>query len=398
MPFLKLAIPGIQGTSSSPLHSCVHSYVPPRFRYGEYLSKEQVADLVSPHPDTLDLVRAWLLHHGIRPSSISTTHGGEWLTATDVLVTQANQLLGASYQLYRNLKTNDTIIRTVSYALPAVLHTHIQTVSPTTHFPSARGMRHTLHRRTSGAAPTKMRAASGKVVTARQDQRITPSFLRWLYKADGYKPIAPPGLNKLGIVGFEDEYPSQGDLTFFMAGYRTLALSAKFTVIQWNDGGYNPNDPSGHANVGIQYAAAMAHPAPLVFYSVGGDTQWNRDGWPIVTDIYLEWFGNILEEKSPPLTIFIPYGEPERDLPLDYARSLCRMFGMLGSQGVTVLVASGNDGVGAGDCINAHGDRQFVAEFPSTCTCGFLLSSRCTRQAQVQVAHQTTVIFRSLCH
>ena len=340
--------------------------MPLRFRYGAYLSKEQVADLVSPHSDTIDLVRAWLVHHGIRPSSISTTHGGEWLTVTDVLVTQANQLLGASYQLYRNSKTNNTIIRTVGFSLPTVLHAHIQTVAPTTHFPSTWGVRHTLHRRTSGAAQEQAQVPSGRAVTAREDVRITPSFLRWLYKTNEFTSNAAPGLNKLGIVGFEDEYPSQSDLTLFMAGHRSKAVDTRFTVIQWNGGGYNPNNPSGHAGIGVQYAAALAYPAPLVFYSVGGDTQWNRDGWPIVTDVYLEWFGNILEEESPPLTISIPYGEPEQDLPIDYARSVCRMFGQLGLRGVTVLAASGKDGVGAGDdCV------QFVPEYPSSCRCCF---------------------------
>src|SRR6266702_5751862 len=131
--------------SSSPLlHSCLYSLVPPlRFRYGAHLSKEQVAELVMPHPDTIELVSSWLVHHGVRSSSISTTHGGAWLTVTDVLVSQANRLLSASYQLYRQAKTNDTIIRTVGYALPTVLHTHIQAVAPTTDFASTRVLRKT---------------------------------------------------------------------------------------------------------------------------------------------------------------------------------------------------------------------------------------------------------------
>jgi tripeptidyl-peptidase-1 len=88
---------------------------PLRFRYGEFLSAEQVAEIVRPNPDTLELIHAWLEYHGIRSSSISTTHGGGWLTVADMLVSQANKLLGASYQLYRNSKTNDTIVRTVGY-------------------------------------------------------------------------------------------------------------------------------------------------------------------------------------------------------------------------------------------------------------------------------------------
>ena len=42
-------------------------------------------------------------------------------------VSQANELLGASYQLYRYVGTNDTVIlRTVSHSLHRVLHRHVQ--------------------------------------------------------------------------------------------------------------------------------------------------------------------------------------------------------------------------------------------------------------------------------
>ena len=115
-PYPKSVTPGIQGTSSPPLFfSHLYSRVPLLFfRYGAFLSKERAADLVKPYPDTLELISARLVHHGIRSSSISTTHGSAWLTVTEVLVSEANQLLGASYQFYRNSKTNETIVRTVS--------------------------------------------------------------------------------------------------------------------------------------------------------------------------------------------------------------------------------------------------------------------------------------------
>src|SRR6266702_2884375 len=173
----------MQGTSSLPLlRSRLYSRVPLlRFRYGAHLSKEQVAELVRPHPDTLELVSSWLVHHGVRSSSVSTTHGGAWLTVTDVLVSQANRLLGASYQLYRHAERNDTIIRTVGYALPAVLHTHIQTVAPTTDFASARVLPQTARRHSvrEAAAQAESEQASGKLVTAlsSRDDNYKPSFL-----------------------------------------------------------------------------------------------------------------------------------------------------------------------------------------------------------------------------
>src|SRR6266702_496078 len=71
----KSAIPDTQSTCSPLLHSRLHSRVPLlRFRYGAYLSKEQVAELVAPHPDTLELVNSWLEHHGISSSPPSQGH------------------------------------------------------------------------------------------------------------------------------------------------------------------------------------------------------------------------------------------------------------------------------------------------------------------------------------
>jgi tripeptidyl-peptidase-1 len=174
-------------------------------RYGAHLSAEQVAELVRPHPETLELIGDWLKFHGIKSSSISTSHGGGWLTVTNVLVSKADQLLGASYQLYRNTKTNDTTVRTVGYALPAVLHTHIQAVAPTTYFASKRATRQTPRRRSFGTAPAQAQALSSR----ENEFEVVPEFLQWLYRTLAYVPIATDQ-NRLAVVGvFLEGLPRQ---------------------------------------------------------------------------------------------------------------------------------------------------------------------------------------------
>ena len=278
--------------------------------------------------------------------------------------------------MYRNLKTNHKIIRTVGYALPAVLHAHIQTVAPTTHFPSMQGRQQTPRRRSSGAAPAQADAASGKVVREEDEPGNMASFLRWLYKSESYSYDRDYGDydNRLGILGIDDEYPSQTDLTSFMAEYRLEGIFARFHVEQVNRGNYDPQDPSDGASVTVQYASAMAFPEFVVFYSDGGNTVWTENGGePIAGDMWLEWLAYLHEELSPPPTILIGYGEPERGLPAGYARVICDSFAQLGVKGVTILVASGWNGVGEqGNCYNSVGRRSFVPEFPASCTCGVL--------------------------
>ena len=365
--------------SSSPLiRSWLYSHVPPhRNRYGAYLSQDQVAELVRPHPDTVELIGAWLVHHGIRSSSISTTHGGGWLTVSGVLVSQANEMLGASYRIYRNAKTNDTIVRTVGYGLPTVLHGHIKTVAPTTYFPSTRVRGQTPRRRSLGGPPAQ--GASGNLATPLSSRGyhgpIDPGMLRWLYRTFPYQPTAN-GRNRLAVVGFDGELPSQEDLTVFMTHFSKKSQAATFTIEQVNGGVNFPDYTPGLGNTEVQYASAMAYPTPLVFYSAGGTLVWNQEEGearaPIAGDKYLEWFHHVFREGNIPQTISLSDGEIELALPPEYAANLCFLFAVLGAQGVSVLAASGSDGVGEGDCWTNMGFRRFKAEFPASCTCGVL--------------------------
>ncbi|KAH9053091.1 subtilisin-like protein [Lactarius vividus] len=336
------------------------------------LYQEQVADLVKPHPDTLELVTSWLAHHGIQPSSISMTHGGAWLTVSNVLVSQANDMLGASYQLYRHAKVNDTIIRTVSYSLPEALHAHIQAVTPTTYFASTRTLRQTPRKRSVGAAAALADAepASGQPVTVLSSRagQITPSQLRWLYKTVAYVPTAADR-NTLGVFGFQKEYPGQTDLTKYMTNFRSDVQSpglATFTIELVNGGAYDPDTPGMEANIDVQYASAMAYPTPIIFYSIGGTGKVSPSGEPRHGDVYLESLEYLLKKTVIPQTISISYGASEYNVPPEYSMAVCTLFAQLGVRGVSVLFPTGDDGVGD-NCEDESENVRFVPEFPASC-------------------------------
>jgi tripeptidyl-peptidase-1 len=223
---------------------------------------------------------------------------------------------------------------------------------------------------------------------------VFPGFLRWLYGTGEYVPSATDQ-NKLAVVGMEDQFPSRQDLTTFMNHFAGHPQAATFAAVQVNNGVNDPNDPGEQANLETQYAAAMAFPTLLVFYSVGGEIRWDfADGMPIAGDAFLEWFNHILEEQNIPQTISMTYGTNELTLPAEYAATICDLFLRLGAQGVSVLVGSGDFGVGEGNCRGADGQGpvRFIPDFPSSCTCGLLSPLPNTRQARVQVAHQTAMV------
>ncbi|KAH9170129.1 subtilisin-like protein [Lactarius sanguifluus] len=332
-------------------------------RYGAHLTMEQVATLIAPHPETLELVNSWLAYQGIPSSSISITHGGDTLTLKDVPITQANALLNTTYQLYRHVEHGGTIIRTVGYALPVGLHRHVVTVAPTTSFfspPPPTQWDAPLN--SSDEAMGLVRAASGEPATKLSNRArvrsLEPSFLRWLYGTAAYKPAAIDR-NSLGIAGFLRDYPSPTDLKAFMRKYRSDGKKATFTVIRVNNGGYDPNRPAVEANLDLQYAMAMAYPTPHIFYSTGQGPS-NTDDW------FLSFLGYFLRQRNGPKTISTSYCVNEKSSSLEYSTYVCDLFGRLGLLGVSVLYATCDDGVGK-DCTLSDGTVRFKPKFPATC-------------------------------
>ncbi|KAH9083877.1 subtilisin-like protein [Lactarius deliciosus] len=329
-------------------------------KYGAHLSREEVAELVAPPSDVLELANAWLAHRGIPPSAILTKHGGSWLTVIGVPVSRANELLSASYQLYRHIETNDTVLRTLSYGLPTALLEHVQNVAPTTHF----GFPRTPQMPHDGAAGAQKRVPAGEPVTvlsSRQEPYVTPSFLRSLYKTSSYVPFAADR-NTLGVVGFLGDHPNPDDLKQFMNEYRFDATSATYSVAQIKGGGYDPGNPGVEANLNMQYTSAMAFPTRRIFYSTGSaDTG----------DAFINWLNYALDLLRVPQTVSTPYSLSEYTVPLDYATHLCNLYAQLGVRGASVLFSSGNHGVGRGDCRTSDSSGnsrvQFHPTFPSTC-------------------------------
>jgi tripeptidyl-peptidase I len=244
---MRSVIPIIQSTSPSRCfsvcitHTRVHML---RYRYGAHLSKEQVAELVAPHPDTIELIGSWFEHHEVPSSAVSITHGGGWLAIKKVPLTKANALLGASYQNYRHRETNETVIRTIGYSLPAALHEHVQTVAPTTYFESPRPLRRTsklaLNATTlpggdPGLQDSLTTFTPGDLVPPNCSSIITPTCLRLLYKTWAYKPRAT-SKNKIGITGYTEQYASYSDLTTFLTRFRKDATTANFSVVTVNGG------------------------------------------------------------------------------------------------------------------------------------------------------------------
>ncbi|CDO69652.1 hypothetical protein BN946_scf184851.g40 [Trametes cinnabarina] len=334
---------------------------PSHAKYGQHLTKEDVAALVAPHPDSVDLVESWLSTHGLDPLAGKRSHAGDWVTIR-VSVAQAEKMLGTKYNVYRHGNSDDYVIRTMNYSLPSVLHEHIAVVAPTTYFGTMKSMKATsfiqkgrpIIETDADFARLLKNPSSLATVPTSCNTAITPACLRALYNTTSYTPAAT-SKNSLGVAGYLDEFANH-------------AVGSSFTTVEVNGGGDDQSDPGVEANLDIQYTEGISFPTPNIYYSTGGSPPFIPDDeTPTNTnEPYLDWLNFILDQDSIPQTFTTSYGDDEQTVPLDYATQVCNMFAQLGARGSSIMFSSGDDGVGGGNCETNDGTNtvRFQPNFP----------------------------------
>lgn len=209
-----------------------------------------------------------------------------------------------------------------------------------------------------------------EAVTGCTGTTVTPTCLANLYNFASSTGTQTAGL--MGIAGFLEQHPSAADLQTFLKALAvfpaTVGETYSCTLI---NGGTCPtvtSNPGIEANLDVQYARAITKEIPNVFLSTGGSP-------PIVgtgantNEPYLEFidFLMTLSGTSLPNTVSISYGDDEDTVPLSYADEVCTLFSTLGAKGVSVLVASGDSGVGTACNSGLDGAKGFDTSFPASC-------------------------------
>lgn len=353
---------------------------PSHSRYGDYLSKGEVEDLVAPRPESLAAVDAWLLSYGLSESDHVHSPAKDWLTLK-IPVSLAEEMLDTKYRVWRHVDSSEYIVRTTSYSLPSHLHDHIELIQPTTIFSRMKGFRSTIHGLNDSLSTVNFNGTtdlgSGTTIDNSCKYAITLSCLKQLYNAATYN-ATNQSTNGIGITGYLEEYANYQDLQLFYHEQLPDAQGSGFQVVSIN-GGQNPQNISqagAEANLDVQFAFGLSFPTKSTFYSTAGRPpfippyQADDSTTPTNTnEPYAQWLDYMLSQEDLPATISTSYGDSEDTVPLAYARRICRGFAQLGARGVSLLFASGDSGVGNGECITNDGSqiKRFVPNFPATC-------------------------------
>ncbi|KAI0744158.1 family S53 protease-like protein [Daedaleopsis nitida] len=323
-------------------------------RYGQHLSKDEVASFVAPKPEDISAVTGWLKANNV---SYRFATPAQDVLRFELPVKQANALLNADYIGFLDETTNTTTIGTESYSVPPDVAPGISFFYPTDQFippllrafatvvQPGRGFRRPLSRPKRDDIPASCSDA------------ITPECLQALY----HIPATPANAsgNSLGVSGFLNEVASQSDLQQFLGQFRPDITNGTFSVENL-DGGSDAGAGTIEASLDVQYTVGLATGVPTSFVSVGNN---NQDGIGGFFDV----IKSLLEQDAPPLVLTTSFGMDEdvfQQSP-ELAQSLCNAYAQLGARGTSVIFASGDGGVSGSQPRDSC--EAFVPTFPSSC-------------------------------
>jgi subtilase family serine protease len=164
--------------------------------------------------------------------------------------------------------------------------------------------------------------------------------------------------NSQSVAEFLGEYYSSKDLSRWMSYMDVTSQAGQVEVIGPND----ESNPGGEATLDIQWMLGIAPNARTVFWSLG-DLHEGQEP-------FLEWLTDISNTPNAPLVHSISYADEETTLSLDYMNRINVELQKAGVRGLSMLFASGDDGVLGYTSRNqswpACASNAFQPQFPSS--------------------------------
>lgn len=374
---------GLKQGSFSDLERQLYEVSDPDHRsYGQHLKAAEVHKLLEPSDETLDQVHEWLADYGVDKSKLAYSPAKDWISVT-LPIADVEQMLNTKYSVYRH-DDGSEVVRTPKWSLPLHLHDHIDTIQPTNSWFRAKPKAFALKVESlEDQKPATKLYSNGSVSDVCVWDHVTPTCLRTLYGTIDYQTQSADK-NIMGLVDYLGESNNRNDTFQFLSEYRPEAASGAYdfkfdsiangTTSQIYTNQTIEDQTNVEGNLDVQAMLGIGWPTKLVAYSVGGSPPYTPDA-ATTTDSnepYLTWLEHLLSQPDEELAkvISTSYDDDEQTVPPSYATRVCNDMAQLGARGVSLLFASGDEGVGfSGYCTSNDGTNRsaFLPEFPSSC-------------------------------
>ena len=265
-------------------------------------------------------LRQWLAAAGA--SVTAATPAGEFVRARASVEVWEQQLGGQFLEFEAAAPAAGRALRCPDCSLPAALEPHVsalfnsQTLPPVPPPP-----------RPHAAAPTP---PAGPF--------IDPAKLFRVYNLSQSETRGDPTLGQ-GVVGLGITFDPHS-VELFQQRFLPAADLPPVSVVMGGNGSYpGPAGAGGEADLDLEYLMAVSQGTPTSFFFIPGS------GGPSVEDPMLAFLELAASLAAPPEVLSISYGEAELVIDPQVVDALNTEAMKLGARGVTIVTASGDDGV-----------------------------------------------------
>lgn len=293
---------------------------PMSLNYAQYLTGKEVADLTS-NPEARNAVVTYLQANGV--STISETMYGDYITA-NAPVSVWEKVLSTVFYTFNHTQLNgvvEQLVRAESYSIPIELTNHVDCVLNTIEMPVRTTLGHPIPVMTS-LSSKRMAGTAAQTPTA----SIKPIDIMKYYNMSNV--FGSSESTQAAYSGYKNHFSPMA-LAYFQKNISIQALQPALSV-----GGYVTDDSalnSAEGNLDIQYLMGLSQGSPTTFWHSNGGLS--------------QWLIEVANTPNPPLVLSISYGADESSTSKSEHHVFTTQAMKLSVRGVTILTASGDDGV-----------------------------------------------------
>ncbi len=298
--------------------------------YGRHLGAGEVKALTTPSVEDAATVRRWVASES--GCGVVAARGTDRLVHANCTVAAASRLLKTSFQQLVNLQTRQRAILASGVAVPEHVRPAVAAIFGLQGLPLPR-RRHLLH-------PTSHSDSAAL--------NVTPAVIADAYGIHGVK-VDRRSRNRQAVVEFQGSTANVTDLRTFFSRYVPGARPEDGTIHAFV-GDLGSGIADAEASLDIQYLMGIAPGIRTDFYMYSD--------LDLCTGLKL-WASQLLEDPDPPLVNSISYGiqtnlsaaagtpaGPDYGCTAANIASIDDDFAKLASRGLSIIVASGDDGSG----------------------------------------------------
>lgn len=315
--------------------------------YGNHLLREEVNKLTI-NQDSRNAVVSYLLSNGA--SVVSESLNGDYITA-EASIKLWGEIFNTEFYIFHQKGQHERVeqlVRAEKYWIPKEINEHVEGVLKVIEIPVI----------TSGSflksLPSSKSNSNSINTEALAIPKITPAILKKYYNMSSATVGSPSSTQ--AIFASIEQYMSPADLSFFQTDQNVPINPISSNVGGHVSSSYCVSSPQNCAegNLDIQYIMSVSPLSPTTF--------WYTD------ETFSDFLVSVGNTVSPPLVISISYGQEEDYTTITELNAFKTQSVKLGVMGVTILVASGDDGANS-RTVRTSGTSMcgYSPSFPASC-------------------------------